>query len=263
MKYRTALANHPRADRAMTTFYAPYWAGTSFPPRAQFMASPPAAQDDNAKGPGTFLDWNHISGVVHHLCMLRTHVDFVLGTNLFTGKVPQYTDALDMRSPQHLAYWHQNDETPNAQPIEVADELAWPVLCIVAGAQNIFVTDPRGKQTATAVNVCCGQGFLDVEGEKQTITTKYATIVDDDAEPENEREQEVRDYFMQKAMLTATLAATRTSISSSGLTDPLLVKEKSSAYSFFPLVAILQFWTMVASVNYKRRVRANLVGVLS
>ncbi len=251
----------------MTTFYAPYWAGRSFPGKGRtwFKASTPTDEDYNPKGAGTFLDWAHGRGWVGHLCMLRTHVECVLGANLFTGKVPaQYTDALDMRSPQHLAYWHQNDQTPDAHPIQVADELAWPVLCIVAGARNVVVTTPRGAEKASAVNVCCGQRVAgrDVEREKQAITTKYATIVDDDAEPQNEMEQEVRDYFKQKALSMPTLAATRASISSSGLTDRLLAKEKGGAYSLFPSVFFLKFWDRVAPVNRKRRVREDLMGML-
>ncbi len=264
MKYRAAAANSPRADRAMTTFYAPYWAGPSFPGkgRTQFMASTRTDEDYNPKGPGTFLDWAHETGLVRHLCMLRTHVNVVLGTNLFTGKVPaQYADALAMRSPQHLAYWHQNDQTPDAHPIQVADERAFPVLCIVAGAEDKVVATSRGLK-ATAVNVCCGESLRNVEAEKAAITAKYATIVGDDAEPEKEMEQEVRNYFMEKAIPAATLAATRASISSSGLTNLSLVEEKSSAYPFLPSDSIPQFWAMVALVNCERRARENLVGVL-
>ena len=157
MKYRAAAANSPRADRAMTTFYAPYWAGRGFPGkgRSQFMASTRTDEDYNPKGPGTFLDWTHDTGLVRHLCMLRTHVNVVLGTNLFTGKVPaQYADALAMRSPQHLAYWHQNNQTPDSHPITVADERActsnssclYP-LSVISGAVGSIVLPNYSRHT--------------------------------------------------------------------------------------------------------------------
>ena len=135
------------------------------------------------------------------------------------------------------------------------------MLCIVAGAEDKVVATPRGSK-ATAVNVCCGESLRDVKAEKAAITAKYATIVGDDAEPEKEMEQEVRNYFMEKAIPAATFAETRASISSSSVANPLLVEEKSSAYPFLPSASIPQFWAMVASVNCECRARKNLVGVL-
>ncbi|KAG7294506.1 hypothetical protein NEMBOFW57_004581 [Staphylotrichum longicolle] len=146
MKYEAGALGSPRNTRARTTFYAPYWEGPKFPGRARVWRE---STDDAARylpkglGANAYIHWKYRNDDTHlgeNICKLRTHVDVVLGVNLFIGDTTPQMDmatALAMPTPQHLALWHKNGGLvgiPNLLDNPPTPYAAWPVLCIVAGA---------------------------------------------------------------------------------------------------------------------------------
>ena len=194
LKYKAGTTTS-RADRAVTTLYAPYygtrWAKLEFPSiklwPLRLSGFVPKSNDekDLLNTPDSIADGyldlrmklnpdpSAAEYWANKICKVKTAVANVLGTNLFTGLCPTFDEAKEMASPQALACWH-NAANSKTHPD------AWPVLTIVAGLVPVMRSTTIKNKTAEQFEadcVCCGDGRIEFYEDGKKVSKDYKQVV--------------------------------------------------------------------------------------
>jgi hypothetical protein len=254
----------PRAERALTRIYAPYWGTPSlqngnkmgfpdlakdwercpFLPTAYNVTPRPSVESAKYIDPDAFLDWQiapppalRAKKWVPRLCRIGCGLQYLLGMNVFTGerfKPGGSNDSVGqaqlLRSPQELALYHKSDNQTlpafnSANPPQVTPRVQ-PALAWPVLALVAGMSKDAGD--AQWVPKCCGDRVGGRDTNAEIAVLKNAQLAPADLVPGAARESEFGSDLIEPEVERLLESGSSLSVSSTSMDQHVAAEETST-----------------------------------